>query len=116
MDKTFIKELIDPAELKKLNDRAPWPMKGRPEEKAFLYEIISNKRSGLDVDKLDYLRRDLRNTKGTDINIDIERLFQNMKIGFCKYNGNRSLISIRDKCDIDVMEVFKLREKNHREM
>ena len=68
-DKTFIKELIDPTALKNddgshISDTQPWPMQGRPEEKAMLYEIVSNKRSGLDVDKLDYLKRDLLLCKG----------------------------------------------------
>ena len=68
-DKIFIKELIDPTALKNkdgshIADNQPWPLKGRPEEKAMLYEIVSNKRSGLDVDKLDYLKRDLMYCKG----------------------------------------------------
>ena len=68
-DKVFIKELIDPTALKNkdgshISDTQPWPMLGRPEEKAMLYEIVSNKRSGLDVDKLDYLKRDLMYCKG----------------------------------------------------
>ena len=68
-DKVFIKELIDPTALlnedgSHIKDNDPWPMKGRPEEKAMLYEIVSNKRSGLDVDKLDYLKRDLMYCKG----------------------------------------------------
>ena len=34
-----------------------WPYKGRPEEKSFLYEIVANKRNGIDVDKWDYFAR-----------------------------------------------------------
>lgn len=34
-----------------------WPYKGRTEEKAFLYEIVANKRNGIDVDKWDYFAR-----------------------------------------------------------
>ena len=33
------------------------PSKGRPEEKSFLYEIVANKRNGIDVDKWDYFAR-----------------------------------------------------------
>ena len=39
-----------------LNDA--WPYKGRGEEKAFLYEVVANKRNGIDVDKWDYFQRD----------------------------------------------------------
>ena len=34
-----------------------WPYEGRPVEKSFLYEIVSNKRNGIDVDKWDYFAR-----------------------------------------------------------
>ena len=30
----------------------PWPYKGRDESKAFLYEIVANKMSSIDVDKV----------------------------------------------------------------
>jgi len=65
-DFEFIKELINPPK-KRLEDLlerkalfGEWStvMKGRPVEKAFLYEIVSNWRSGIDIDKFDYFRRD----------------------------------------------------------
>ena len=115
-DITFVKELINPVELKNLADNDPWPMKGRPQSKAFLYEIVSNSRSGLDVDKLDYLMRDPKFSKGMDSGIPLTRMFRNLDVNFCKKNPYRSLISIRDKCDADVLRVFQEREKNHREM
>ncbi len=34
-----------------------WSMKGRTEDKSFLYEIVANKVNGIDVDKWDYLVR-----------------------------------------------------------
>jgi len=50
IDMTFIKECIEGID--------PREAKGRGPEKAFLYEIISNKRNGIDVDKFDYFMRD----------------------------------------------------------
>lgn len=41
-----------------------WPYKGRPKEKSFLYEIVANKRNGIDVDKWDYFARYALNTSG----------------------------------------------------
>lgn len=35
-----------------------WKWKGPPTGRSFLYEVVSNKDSGMDVDKLDYLSRD----------------------------------------------------------
>ncbi|WAR11729.1 SAMH1-like protein, partial [Mya arenaria] len=53
-DITFIKEQIRP-ELKEKYDDGKF--KGRP-DKPFLYEIVANKRNGIDVDKWDYFARD----------------------------------------------------------
>jgi len=120
-DKTFIKELIDPTALKNddgshISDTQPWPMQGRPEEKAMLYEIVSNKRSGLDVDKLDYLKRDLLLCKGVQINTDYNRLFDAAKVMETPNNPNRTLIAFNRKVDSDILEIFKTRETNHRQI
>ena len=37
---------------------------GRPKEKEFLYDIVSNRHNGLDVDKIDYYARDEKRTIG----------------------------------------------------
>jgi len=51
----FIKELIS-AEESAIEKN--WPFKSRPETHAWLFEIVSNHRFGVDVDRLDYLMRD----------------------------------------------------------
>lgn len=66
-DILFIKELIagpiDPTtgapskHACALSDEV-WPYQGRPESKSFLYDIVANKNSGIDVDKWDYTIRD----------------------------------------------------------
>ncbi len=66
-DILFIKELIagpiDPAtgvpfKHASVNTDEVWPYRGRPESKSFLYDIVANKNSGIDVDKWDYTIRD----------------------------------------------------------
>lgn len=53
LDKTFIEEII--------SGTPESQRKGRPSNKFYLYDIVNNTRSGLDMDKLDYFNRDVRN-------------------------------------------------------
>ncbi|XP_022345826.2 deoxynucleoside triphosphate triphosphohydrolase SAMHD1-like [Crassostrea virginica] len=68
IDRTFIKEQIGPQKPRS----GEWPYKGRGQEKGFLYEIVANKRNGIDVDKWDYIARDCHRL-GIKNNIDHER-------------------------------------------
>ncbi|XP_060912849.1 deoxynucleoside triphosphate triphosphohydrolase SAMHD1-like [Labrus mixtus] len=69
-DIRFIKEMIaGPLQESKSKK---WPYKGRPEEKSFLYEIVSNKKNGVDVDKFDYLARIAEAFLKADGHIEIE--------------------------------------------
>lgn len=56
-DIPFIKEQIWGPDQKTPSKDSLWPYKGRPVEKSFLYEIVANKRNGIDVDKWDYFAR-----------------------------------------------------------
>ena len=67
-DKLFIEEIIGGVEEGK--------RKGRPKEKFFLYDIVNNTRSGLDVDKLDYFQRDAKMTNVFNIAFNSERFFK----------------------------------------
>lgn len=76
-DIVFIEELIFP-KAKKATAENEWPYEGRGREKAFLYEIVSNKLTGVDVDKFDYLARDT-------FHLGIQCTFDHLRfITFCK--------------------------------
>ncbi len=86
-DFACISELIDPPKnkLEELGDaqqlREKWPsiIKGRPVAKAWMYEIVSNWRSGIDVDKFDYFRRDAFYL-GIHRQFDHERYMKGIKV------------------------------------
>ncbi|KAM4738331.1 deoxynucleoside triphosphate triphosphohydrolase SAMHD1-like [Anableps anableps] len=90
-DLDFIKGLIDP-------QNNEWPRHGRPESKAFLYEVVSNTRNKIDVDKWDYFARDCHHL-GMQNNFDCHRLIKFTRV--CKVDGEMQ-ICYRDK------EVFNL--------
>uniref|UniRef100_A0A0M3IHI5 HD domain-containing protein n=1 Tax=Ascaris lumbricoides TaxID=6252 RepID=A0A0M3IHI5_ASCLU len=56
-DFIFIRELIDPP-IERFTEEGKWKYRGRPLEKSFLYDIVSNSIDSVDVDKFDYLLRD----------------------------------------------------------
>lgn len=50
------------------------------ETKGFLYQIVNNKQTSLDVDKFDYLRRDAANVGYSGVPFDYNRLLLNSKV------------------------------------
>ena len=92
-DILFIKEQIyGPTEMCS-QQNSSWPYKGRTEEKSFLYEIVSNKRNGIDVDKWDYFSRDCH-CLGIPNNFDLRRY---MKFARVIDVDSRRQICTRDK-------------------
>ena len=56
------------------------------------------------------------NNLGVHINTDYNRLFDHAKVMETPNNPNRSLIAFNRKVDSDILEIFKTRETNHRQM
>ncbi|KAE9406824.1 hypothetical protein BT96DRAFT_987093 [Gymnopus androsaceus JB14] len=75
-------------------------------EKAFLFDIVANKRNGLDVDKLDYIQRDSL-AIGDPIKLQVSRLIESARV-------IEKQICYEYK-DLDkVFEVFQTRHKLHK--
>lgn len=114
-DLIFIKEMIF-GPLDGLTNG--YPYQGRSEDKYYLYEIVSNKISGVDLDKLDYL---LRDSKATGVQITyndakLNRLLNNMKVVQWKspeFGVTISRIAARDKTLQDYQEIFLDRSSLH---
>ncbi|CAL1530672.1 unnamed protein product [Lymnaea stagnalis] len=87
---TFIKEQIDGPPV---TGSTAWPYRGRKEHKAYLYEIVSNLRNGIDVCKWDYLARDCHHL-GMPNNFDHRRY---MKFARVIEESGEHQICLRDK-------------------
>ncbi|GAA6083159.1 deoxynucleoside triphosphate triphosphohydrolase SAMHD1-like isoform X2 [Tachysurus ichikawai] len=107
-DLEFIKEQIAGP----LNPSAQdtWAYSGRPEEKSFLYEIVANKRTGIDVDKWDYFARDSYHLGLKNIP-DYQRFLKMARV--CVVNGKK-IICARDKEVHDLYDMFHTRHSLHR--
>ncbi|XP_031421793.1 deoxynucleoside triphosphate triphosphohydrolase SAMHD1-like isoform X2 [Clupea harengus] len=112
-DLVFIKEQIagppeDPTAPR--HGQAPWPYKGRPEEKSFLYEIVANKRNGIDVDKWDYFARDCYHL-GIQNNFDYHRFLRFARV--CEVKGKKHICT-REKEVGNLYDMFHTRSCLHR--
>ncbi len=56
------------------DDNGEWKYRGRTKKKSFLYEIIANHVTGIDVDKMDYIVRDNKHFK-IGQTFDVPRFF-----------------------------------------
>ncbi|XP_076449786.1 deoxynucleoside triphosphate triphosphohydrolase SAMHD1-like isoform X2 [Babylonia areolata] len=83
---------------------------GPDSKKSFLYEIVANKRNGVDVDKWDYFRRDCHH-------LGISSSFDHMRfIHFSRVIrvDNELQICVRDKEVFNMYEMFHTRHALHR--
>jgi HD superfamily phosphohydrolase len=89
----FIKNLINP----------------KPEHTGFIYQIISNNLNGIDVDKLDYLARDIRQL-GLRSGYDCERIISETRI------DNNNNLSYPKQLAYHISELFHTRYTMHKEI
>eukprot|EP00980_Cylindrotheca_fusiformis_P010970 scaffold2512_cov120-Cylindrotheca_fusiformis.AAC.11 len=95
---------------------------GRPPEKEFLYDIVNNRHSGLDVDKMDYFARDERRTEKGNGEVD-HRLIDEAVVAWgdcpnkssCKQqcSGRHLMIVWPEKCVGQLANFFHRRFRNH---
>ncbi|KAB1262644.1 Deoxynucleoside triphosphate triphosphohydrolase SAMHD1 [Camelus dromedarius] len=108
-DICFIKEQIT-GPLESPIKSPVWPYKGRPQEKSFLYEIVANKRNGIDVDKWDYFARDCHHL-GIQNNFDYKRFIKFARV--CEVD-NKKRICTREKEVGNLYDMFHTRNCLHR--
>ncbi|KAI6187449.1 Deoxynucleoside triphosphate triphosphohydrolase SAMHD1 [Aphelenchoides besseyi] len=101
-DYTFIQELINPPK-PLVSNVGEWIPKGRAKNKSFLFDIISNVHSGLDVDKMEYFIRDSTLSKcAVSFNCDAkQRLLNNVRILYDEELGYLR-IGYSAKCEPDI--------------
>ncbi|KAM9445144.1 deoxynucleoside triphosphate triphosphohydrolase SAMHD1 [Clarias gariepinus] len=109
-DLIFIKEQIAGPLDSAVSPASQWPYKGRTEEKSFLYEIVANKRTGIDVDKWDYFARDCYHL-GIQNNSDYRRFLKFARV--CEVKGKKHICT-RDKEVGDLYDMFHTRNCLHR--
>ncbi|XP_053530222.1 deoxynucleoside triphosphate triphosphohydrolase SAMHD1 isoform X3 [Ictalurus punctatus] len=82
----------------------------RHERKSYLYEIVANKETGIDVDKMDYFSRDCHHV-GMKSNFSHERYVMFARV--CTNKKNEKHICTRDKEAINMYELFHNRYLLH---
>ncbi|XP_068997212.1 deoxynucleoside triphosphate triphosphohydrolase SAMHD1-like isoform X1 [Embiotoca jacksoni] len=111
VDLDFIKEQINgPLDTEAAQDKEQWLYKGRPKEKSFLYDIVANKKTGIDVDKWDYFARDCYHL-GIQNNFDHSRFLKFARV--CEVEGEK-LICTRNKEVGNLYDLFHTRNFLHR--
>ncbi|KAK4323559.1 hypothetical protein Pmani_005756 [Petrolisthes manimaculis] len=111
IDRIFIKELICGPAAKE--DGGTWPYRGRPQNKAFLYEVVANKKTGVDVDKWDYILRD-GHSLGIKVTFDYHRIVQFSRVIPGEGENASPQICVRDKECNNLYDMFHARRLLHR--
>ena len=83
--------------------------RGETYQKWFLYEVVANKRTGIDCDKFDYFARDSHQV-GVKNSFNHMRFFQNIRVLGV---GGQLQVCVRDKEVVNLYEIFHVRWKLH---
>ncbi|KAL7839233.1 hypothetical protein SRHO_G00258910 [Serrasalmus rhombeus] len=94
----------------KLIEHLIHPPEDIPKDKCFLYEIVSNPRTGIDVDKMDYFIRDCHHL-GMKCNFSHERYMKFARV--CTDDHGERQICMRDKEAMNMYELFHVRTLLH---
>lgn len=106
-DLTFVGQLIQG-----LEPKADWPFgNGRTASKRYLFDIVANKRNGIDVDKLDYFARDSLSCLGKLPELHVDRLFNCARVVNC---DGEMQICFEEKVALTLGELFQLRVRLHK--
>jgi HD superfamily phosphohydrolase len=108
-DRVFIREMITCSPQGETKT-GKWKYEGRPASKSFLYEIVSNKRTGIDVDKFDYFARD-SHALGFPCAFDSDRLMKFARV--CKVDEEWQ-ICFPEKEVWNIYELFHARYNLHK--
>ncbi|XP_072168740.1 deoxynucleoside triphosphate triphosphohydrolase SAMHD1-like [Diadema setosum] len=110
-DLVFIREQIEGPQKEGGKQGAEnWAYKGRGKMKCYLYEIVANKRNGIDVDKWDYFARDCHNL-GIANSFDHWRFMTFARV--LEVDGEMQICS-RDKEVGNLYDMFHTRNTLHR--
>jgi HD superfamily phosphohydrolase len=97
--------------MKGVRPGAPCPPSIAP-HKRFLAEIVSNKRCGIDVDKLDYFLRDSMCCFGkTAVDVRLHRFFGAARV---MHVDGEALLAFEDKMTVTLRDIWGLRAKLHK--
>ena len=85
---------------------------GRPESKRFLVDLVHARRTGFDVDKLDYLARDSLAVFGTNNSFGIERIVHSMRV----VDTPVAHVAFDDGVAHELADLYRMRARLHRQV
>jgi len=123
-DWIFIKECIYGKPLPEVKEKLghdEWIGRLEP-EKEWLYDVVSNRHNGIDVDKVDYFARDARRSQASRNGRINVRVLREVTVGRAKCsdrkcaqcrNGHHYMICYPEKCIKDIRSFFETRFDMH---